>query len=365
MKIELIDLKKKYQEESVDLLRCVNSVMKKGNFILTKEVADFEKSICKFLNVKYCLGLNSGTDALLMSLMSLGISRGDEIITSPTSFIATAHSIVHVGAKPVFADISPDLNINPDQIEKLITKKTKAIMPVHWSGRVCEMDKIKTIAKKYNLKIIEDAAQAIGAKYNNLYAGTFGDISAFSTHPLKNLNGIGDGGFVVTNSKKLNDKIKRFRNHGMVRRDMAEIVGLNSRLDSIHAKILSFRLTKLNGQIKQRNHNISLYEKYLKTKKIQIIKTKQKSYDASTIFITLCENRNGLQKYLSKYNIQSLVYYGRPLHMHKSLKFLGYKKGDFPIAENLCKKVLALPHHQYLREKQVKYVCSKINSFYN
>jgi dTDP-4-amino-4,6-dideoxygalactose transaminase len=365
MKIELIDLKKKYQDESKDLLRCVNSVIKNGSFILTKEVTDFEKSICKLLNIKYCLGLNSGTDALLMSLMSLGISRGDEVITSPISFVATAHSIVHVGAKPVFADIGTDLNIDPNQIERLITKKTKAIMPVHWTGRLCEMDKIKAIAKKYNLKIIEDAAQAIGAKYNNLYAGTFGDISAFSTHPLKNLNGIGDGGFVVTNSKKLHDKIKRFRNHGMVRRDVAEIVGLNSRLDSVHAKILSFRLTKLNRQIQQRNYNISLYEKYLNTKKIQIIKTKKKSYDSSTIFITLCENRNSLQKYLSKYNIQSLIYYKRPLHMQKSLQFLGYKKGDLPIAENLCKKVLALPHHQYLKEKQVEYICSKINKFYN
>ena len=164
---------------------------------------------------------------------------------------------------------------------------------------------------------------------------------------------------------ELHDKIKRFRNHGMVRRDLAEIVGLNSRLDSVHAKILSFRLTKLNRQIQQRNYNISLYEKYLNTKKIQIIKTKKKSYDSSTIFITLCENRNSLQKYLSKYNIQSLIYYKRPLHMQKSLQFLGYKKGDLPIAENLCKKVLALPHHQYLKEKQVEYICSKINKFYN
>ena len=202
MKVELIDLRDRYKEEGKAIIKIVEKVLSKGNLILTKEVQNFEKSICKFTGAKFCLGLNSGTDALMMSLWSSGIKRGDEVITSPISFVATANSIIHVGAKPVFVDVGDDLNINPDLIEAAITKKTKAIMPVHWTGRVCEMDKIVKIAKKYKLKIIEDAAQATGAYYKGKHAGTFGKISAFSTHPLKNLNALGDGGFIITNEKK-------------------------------------------------------------------------------------------------------------------------------------------------------------------
>ena len=202
MKVELIDLRERFKEEEETIIKIVKRVLSKGNLILTKEVQNFENLICKYTGAKYCLGLNSGTDALMMSLWSSGIKKGDEVITSPVSFVATANSIIHVGARPVFVDIGDDLNINPDLIESAITKNTKAIMPVHWTGRVCKMDKIIKIAKKYNLKIIEDAAQATGAYYKGKHAGTFGKISAFSTHPLKNLNALGDGGFIITNEKK-------------------------------------------------------------------------------------------------------------------------------------------------------------------
>ena len=173
MKVELIDLRERFKEEEKAIFKIIKRVLSKGNLILTKEVMNFEKSICKYTGAKYCLGLNSGTDALMMSLWSSGIKKGDEVITSPISFVATANSIIHVGAKPVFVDVSDDLNINVDLIEAAITKKTKAIMPVHWTGRVCKMDKIIRIAKKYNLKIIEDAAQATGAYYKGTHAGTF------------------------------------------------------------------------------------------------------------------------------------------------------------------------------------------------
>ena len=194
------------------------------------------KKICKYVGAKYCLGLNSGTDALMMSLWATGISKGDEVITSPISFIASASSIIHLGAKPVFVDVKEDLNIDPDLIEKAITKKTKAIMPVHWTGRICDMNKIKKIAKKYKLLVIEDAAQAMGSYSNKKHAGTFGNISAFSTHPLKNLNALGDGGFIITDNKKYYDKIKLYRNHGLKSRDNVEIVGVNSRLDPFMLK---------------------------------------------------------------------------------------------------------------------------------
>ena len=178
MKIEVIDLRKRFLEEKKEILNCIKSVLSKGNLVLTKEVQNFEEAICKFTGAKYCLGLNSGTDALMMSLWSVGIKRGDEVITSPISFIASASSIIHLGAKPVFVDVDEDLNIDPNLIEKAITKKTKAIMPVHWTGRVCQMDKIIKIAKKYKISVIEDAAQVMGSYYKRKHAGTFAKISA-------------------------------------------------------------------------------------------------------------------------------------------------------------------------------------------
>ena len=267
MKIEVIDLRKRFIEEKKGLLKCINRVLKKGNLILTSELQNFENSICKYTGAKYCLGVNSGTDALIMSLWSSGISKGDEVITSPISFIASVSSIIHVGAKPVFVDVGDDLNINSDLIESAITKKTKAIMPVHWTGRICDMDKILKIAKKYNLIVIEDAAQSMGSYYKKKHAGTFGKISAFSTHPLKNLNALGDGGFIVTNDKRIYDKIKLYRNHGLRGRDQVEIIGVNSRLDSLNAEVLNFRLKRLNRIISRRQKNVNFYRKFINNQK--------------------------------------------------------------------------------------------------
>ena len=365
MKIEVIDLKKRFQEEKKEILSVIKKVLSKGNLVLTPELQNFENSICKFTKAKYCLGLNSGTDALMMSMWSLGITKGDEVITSPISFIASTSSIIHLGAKPVFVDVGEDLNLNVDLIERAITKKTKAIMPVHWTGRICDMNKIIKIAKKHNLFIIEDAAQAMGSYYKKKHAGTFGKISAFSTHPLKNLNALGDGGFIITNEKKLYDKIKLYRNHGLKSRDNVEIAGVNSRLDSLQAEILNFRLKRLKNIINRRNKNVKLYKKLITSMKVKIIDTKKFYNDAHVMFITLSEKRDELQKYLSKNGIQSLVYYKTPLHLHKATRYLGYKRRDFPIAEKLAQKVLSFPHHQHLTKKEITYVANKINSFYD
>lgn len=365
MKVELIDLKQRFKSEEKTIMKILHKVLSKGNLILTKEVQNFEKAICKYTNSKYCLGLNSGTDALMMSLWSSGVKKGDEVITSPISFVATANAIIHVGAKPVFVDVGNDLNINPDLIENAITKKTKAIIPVHWTGRVCKMDKIMKIAKKYKLIVIEDAAQATGAYYKKKHAGTFGKISAFSTHPLKNLNALGDGGFIITNEKKLYDKIKLYRSHGLEGRDNAKIIGVNSRLDSLNAEVLSFRLKKLREIIKKRKRNITLYKRYIKTEQVKILGDTKNEINSHVMFITLSKKREKLQKYLNKHKIQSLLYYPTPLHMHKSMKFLKYKKGSLPNAERISNEVISFPHHQYITEKQIKYVCNKINIFYS
>lgn len=364
MKVELIDLKQRYQDEKDHLLKCFDNVLKNGSLVMTDEVKNFENNICKFTKSKFCLGLNSGTDALMMGLWSLGIKKGDEVITSPLSFVASVGAIVHVGAKPIFVDVKDDLNINEELIESAITDSTKAIMPIHWSGKVCNMEKINEIAKKHKLSVIEDAAQGMGAYYNDKHAGTYGDIAAFSAHPLKNLNAVGDAGFVLTDSEDLYNSIKLFRNHGMESRDNVKIFGVNSRLDSLNAEILSYRLTRLEEVIKKRRHNISLYKKFLKTDKVVLPNDSLNSYDSYVMMISVCQERDKLQTYLQSKNIQSLIYYGTPLHLHKASKILGYKEGDFANAERLASNVLSFPHHQYLVEEQIKYVSDCINKFY-
>lgn len=366
MNVDLIDLVSRYKDEKKEINKCINKVLKKGHLILTEEVSNFENAICKYTNSKFCLGLNSGTDALMMALWSCGIGKGDEVITTAKSFIATIAAIVHVGAKPVLVDINEDLNINTNLIEEKITKNTKAILPVHWTGRICKMEHIVNIAKKHNLIVIEDAAQAMGSYYKNEHAGSFGKIACYSAHPLKNLNALGDAGYITTNDENIYKKIKLYRNHGLRARDDVEIFGVNSRLDTIHAEILSMRLLKLKKIIKKRRENIQLYRNLLKNvKEVTIPNDSKNEFSSYVMFITQCQKRDDLQKYLQKFNIQSLVYYGTPLHLQEASKKLGFKKGDYPKAEEYCKKVLALPHHQYLNKKQIEFVSSKIIDFYH
>ncbi len=364
MNIELIDLKKRYLDEKNDLLECFDRVLKNGSLVLTDEVKNFENNICQYTNSKFCLGLNSGTDALMMALWSLGIKKGDEVITSPLSFVASIGAIVHVGAKPVFVDVKDDLNINENLIESAITSQTKAIMPIHWSGKICDMDKILEIAKRNNIHIIEDSAQGMGSYYKNKHAGTFGEISAFSAHPLKNLNAVGDAGFITTDNEDLYNSIKLFRSHGMESRDNVKFFGINSRLDSLNAEILSYRLTRLKEVVAKRRKNISLYKKYIKSDKVKLPQDGEHTFDSYVMMISECEERDELQSYLKSKNIQSLVYYGTPLHLHKASKILGYKEGDFLNAERIAKKVLSFPHHQYLTETEIQYVSDCINRFY-
>lgn len=362
-KVELIDLRARYSDERNKIIRILDKTLKKGNLILTPELENLEKKIANYTGSKYCLGLNSGTDALMMSLWACGIKKGDEVITSAISFVASAGAIVHLGAIPVFADVNEDLNINPYEIEKLITKRTKIIMPVHWTGRMCDMDKITKIAKKYNLKIIEDAAQGMGSYYKKKHAGRFSKVAAFSAHPLKNLNGIGDSGFITTDNKNIYNKIKIYRNHGLAGRDNVKIFGVNSRMDIINAEVISYRLKKLKNVIAKRKRNINYYKKFLKTEKVKIIPDKKNEINSYVMFITLCERRDELKKYLEKYKIQSLVYYGKPLHKHVASKGIKLKT-DLKKSEFYASKVLALPHHQNLSKKHIYYVCKIINKFY-
>ena len=362
--INLIDLKDRYEEEKDELLSIFTKVIESGNLILSDENSNLEMEICRFINSKFCLTLNSGTDALMMALWSLGIKKGDEVITSSVSFIATAAAIDHVGAKPVFVDVKNDLNIDENLIEEKITDKTKCIIPVHWTGRMCNMKSIYEIGKKHNLSIIEDAAQAIGSSLDGIKPGKYSDVATFSTHPLKILNALGDGGFLTTNNEQIYEKIKKYRNHGMVARDDYEFFGVNSRLDSLNAAVLRFRLKKVYDVISRRDKNINFYRDHIKTENFKIIKCKENETNSFTMFVSLAEDRDNLHKYLNENNIQSLIYYGKPLHLQNSSKKLGYKLGDFPNAERLCDSVISIPFHQHLSKDKLQYISEKINSFY-
>jgi dTDP-4-amino-4,6-dideoxygalactose transaminase len=363
-KVPFVDLKQRYVEERDEILACVDRVLSKGHLVLTEEVGEFEQKVTRFTGAKHCVALNSGTDALLIGMWAMGIGRGDEVITPPISFVASTATIAHIGAVPVYADVGPDQNMDPAQIEKKITPKTKAIMPVHWTGRIADMNAVMAIAKKHKLHVIEDAAQSMGAYYHGQHGGTFGDAGAVSAHPLKNLNAIGDGGFLLTNDDEIAQKARLYRTHGLASRDDCVMFGVNSRLDVINAEVLKFRLDRLNAVVEKRRHNVEIYRKLVKPGHIRVPDEKQHERNSYVMFITLAEDRDRLKAYLAEHGIESLVYYGTALHLHKASAKLGYKKGDFPVAEKQCDQVLALPHQQYLTDDQVAYVAETVNKFY-
>ena len=364
MKVPFIDLQQRYQEEKSELLACVDNVLSKGHLILTQEVNEFEEQAAKYIDVKHVIGLNSGTDALMMALWAYGIGKGDEVITTPVSFVATTGAIVHVGATPVYVDVCDDQNIDVSKIEAAITPRTKAIMPVNWSGRIANMDAIMAIAKKHNLIVIEDAAQSMGAYYRGKHGGSFGDAAAYSAHPLKNLNALGDAGFMSTNDDEVNRKVRLYRTHGLESRDNCVLYGVNSRLDSLNAEVLKFRLERLKAIVDRRRHNVELYKSIIKQESIFIPPEKPEEHNSYVMFITQADQRDKLKDYLQSHDIESLVYYGTPLHLHKAAARFGLKKGDLPVAEAQCEKVLALPHHQNLTDDQITYVAEKVNAFY-
>jgi dTDP-4-amino-4,6-dideoxygalactose transaminase len=363
-KVPFIDLQRRYQDEKQELLACVDRILSKGHLVMTEEVGEFEKRIVDYTGAKYCVSCGNGTDALMLGMWALGIGKGDEVITTPISFVASTGSIAHVSATPVYADVRDDQNIDPAEIEKKITPRTKAIMPVHWSGRIADMDPIMAIARKHNLAVIEDAAQTMGAFYKGQHGGTFGHVGTFSAHPLKNLNAIGDGGFLVTNDEEIANKIRLYRNHGLKDRDTCLFYGVNSRLDSLNAEILIYRLTRLEGVIERRRHNVDLYRKLIRAKEVFIPEDKDYEKNAYVMMITQAERRDALQKFLLDRGVQSLVYYGTPLHLHPAAKRFGCKRGDFPKAEHQADRVLALPHHQQLTEDQVAHAAEAVNVFY-
>ena len=365
MIIQYVNLASQYRLEKKKLLKIIDKVLLKGTYVGGDEVELFEKNVAKFCNTKYCVALNSGTDALVMALHSLGVRRGDEVITTPNSFIASTAVIVHLGAIPVFVDVKNDQNIDPNQIEKKITKKTKVIMPVHLTGRMCEMDKIMSIAKKYNLKVVEDAAQSIGSMFNEKKSGSYGDVGCFSAHPLKNLNAMGDSGYLTTNSKKISELVKSLRSHGMTNRNIVNNFGYVSRMDNLQAAILNFRLKNLKNIIEKRRRNAGLYFKYLDKNNIYFAEENNKEFNTYHTFVIQVNNRDKLKNYLIKKGISTAIHYPIPIHLQPAAKKLNYKKGDFERTEEQAGRILTLPINQSLKKEQIIFIAKAVNSFFD
>ena len=365
MKIKHNYLSEQFQN-SKKIFRLIEDTVKFNDFTLGRYVDLFEKEFCKYQKVKYSIGVGSGTDAIFLSLKALGIKEGDEVITPTYSFYATAGAIATAGAKPVFVDIKDDLNIDEEKIEKKITKKTKAIVPVHWSGRICNMKKILTIAKKYKLHVVEDACHAIMAHDDDKkYAGNFGITGCFSMHPLKNLNVWGDGGIVTTNNKKIYDKIRLMRNHGLISRNDCKIYGYNSRLDTIQAAVGLEMIKKINLITTSRIKNAKYLNNHLKDiKEITLIKEKTGYKSVYHLYQFFCKNRDSLDVYLRKNKIDSKVHYPKPLHLHHAAKKFNYQNGQFEIAEKLANRVISIPVHEFIKKKELDYMISKIKKFY-
>lgn len=366
MKVPLLDLNAQYKPLIPKIKEQIDEVIASNQYILGPKVKEFEESIQKYLEVEYAVGCASGTDALILALKALGIGEGDEVITTPFTFFASASSIYRVGAKPVFADIKEDtFNIDPEKIEKSITDKTKAIIPVHLFGQPSEMDKIKAIADKHNLFIIEDNAQGIGSKFDDKFGGTIGDIGTLSFFPSKNLGAMGDGGMCVTNNPDLADKIRQLRVHGESPKYFHKWVGLNSRLDSLHAAVLNVKLKSLPKWSQMRRVNAKYYyENLADVKEIRLPKIHSKALTIYNQFTLIADKRDELLDFLRKNDIGCAVYYPLSLHLQECFSYLGYQKGDFPVSEKLSDKVISIPIYSEISEEQQAFVVKKIKEFY-
>ena len=344
----------------------IGKVVKNNDFTLGSEVNKFEKKISKLVNSKYVLAVGSGTDALMLSLKCLGIKEGDEVITTAFTFYATIGAIVTSGAKPVFVDIKDDYNIDPDLIEKKITKKTKAILPVHWGGKICDMQKIQKISKKYSIPIIEDACHAILAKKNKKFAGNFGDMGCFSLHPLKNLNVWGDGGFITIKNYKNFKKLSLLRNHGLINRNKTLIFSYNSRLDTIQAVVANHLLKKLKKITKRRIYNSKYLDIKLKNfNGIKLIPRDDKSIEVFHLYCLRIENnKRKLMNELIKNNIDVKIHYPIPMHLQPAAKKFEYVKGSLPITEKIAKETISLPVHEFITKKDLNKIISIFKKIY-
>lgn len=347
-----------------ELSQVIGRVINKGNFILGEEVAAFEKEFAEYCGVKHAIGVANGTDSLVLCLRVLGIGEGDEVITAPNSWISTAAAIHLVGAKPVFVDVGPDQLIDVSKIDDAVTPKTKAIIPVHLTGRLADMDFMAKLAEELKLFIVEDSAQAIGASRDGYGAGAMG-LCSYSLHPLKNLNACGDAGIITTNNDAYAEELKLLRNHGLVDRDHVKQWGYNSRLDELHAAILRYRLRYLEPTIARRREIAELYYQGLSfTSGVTLPVKRDEERHTYHVFVVMCEERDQLREYLTKRGVETKIHYPIPIHLQECAADLNYSVGTFPSAEWQAGCILSLPINQYLTDGQIEHVVKTIKAFY-
>ena len=360
--MKIFDLKKQYKEFGDTIDKDILKILSSGNYILGENVNRFEELSKNFLNSKYTVSCNSGTDALVLSLRALGIGHADNVITTPFTYFATAEAISLVGANPIFADINPHtFNINPKKIVKLISKKTKAILSVNLFGQAAELDEINRICKNYSLHHIEDCAQSFGASFKDKQTGTYGDMGCFSFFPTKNLGCFGDGGLISTKSKKYYDLILKLRTHWGIKRNQHDLIGYNSRLDEIQAAILNVKINYVHSFIRKRKNIADIYNKGIKNDNIILPYTHENADHSYNQYTIRVKKRKKLEIYLNKNNVPFGIYYSLPIYSYNAYKNKGYK--SLPMAEKISKQCLSLPIYPELPIKDVKNICNILNNY--
>ncbi len=364
MEVQFVDFSEQYRIIKDEIEPGLKKVFETGNFILGKEEKDFESEFAAYCDSKYAVGVNSGTDALYIALAALDIKEGDEVILPPYTFIATALCISYGGAKPVFVDIEPGTyNLDPKKLKQAITPRTKAIIPVHIYGQAANMDEILAIAKEHKLKVIEDSAQAHGARYKGKRIGSLGDVSCFSFYPTKALGAFGDGGMIVTSDEKIYKNSLMLRDYGREGRYEHKIKGYNSRLDTVQAVVLSAKLKRLDQWNEMRAKMAEVYREELKS--VKSIVTPPTLADRTHVYQTYAvrlPNRDKVAEGLKEKKVGVLIHYPIPLHLQEAYKELGHKRGDFPVSELVASEILSLPMFPHITKEQIRYVCDSLKA---
>ncbi|MBE6044264.1 MAG: DegT/DnrJ/EryC1/StrS family aminotransferase [Clostridium thermopalmarium] len=371
MKVDFYTSKREYKEKKAEFDSAIQAVIESGNFILGNQVAEFEKAVQEYTGAKHAIGVASGTDALVIASDILGFKDGKEVITSPFTFLASASCIIRHKGKPVFVDIDEEtFSIDVNKIEEKVNENTVGILPIHLFNQIADMDKIMDIASRHNLKVLEDAAEAFGMRWKGngteyKSSGCIGDFGVYSFFPTKTLGGYGDGGMIVTNDDELARLARSYRVHGASKKYHYDFIGYNSRLDALQAAVLSVKLKYIDEAIKKREEVAKLYiERLSEIEEIKIPKIKGHQKPVYYVFNILVQNRDGLVEHLKKNEIGYSIYYPMPLHMQKAFQYLGYKEGDFPVAERISKEIIALPIYPEITTEEIEFVCDTIKNFY-
>ncbi len=362
--IRYVDMAAQFTEQRDEIMARVEAVLAEGKLVGGPDIEILEQEIAEFCGVAHVVALNSGTDALALGMAALGIGEGDEVILPPNSFIASAAAVATIGAVPMFADVCDDQNIDPEKVEAAVTPRTKAIMPVHLTGRIADMAPLLDVTERHGLLVVEDASQSFGSRYEGRLAGSFGDVGCFSAHPLKNFNAVGDSGFLTTDDGEVAEKVAKMRNHGLVGKGLSESFGYVSRMDTLQAAILRYKLEVLPGVIERRRSYAALYREYLDPEHVFMAPERDVEFNTYHTFVIQVDRRDELKAYLAEKQIGSAIHYPLPIHLQPAAHHLGHKAGDFPVVERQAGRILSLPVHQTLGENDLRRVAAAVNGFF-